>query len=603
MILHCTLPYRQDIPNPALGYLKGFLQSKGIPVKNVYWNLVLARTVMDFHRNVERYSTETGLTSFDAITLFLCKHLLSENREPAKTTLDVIFASVFKKEEIQEMVASMKTEIDQYILQNSLHEAPLAGFTLKTYQWPMSYYLTKRLKEMNPDIRIVMGGIADESQAAAFMRIFDQADFAIWGEGEYPLYSLHKALEEDTALEKVPNLIYREDGTLNATRAPVDYPPLDSYPFADHSDYFHVKKKFAPLGKSPMVPIWGSRACPWNRCKFCALNENYTYRTRSPENIVQEIEFQSKKYHVDEFFFMDTDVAGTKKRFVRLLDLLMQSIRERRRPYRLYGEISPLFIDAETAPSIKRAGFVMLQVGFEAVTDRLLEKMRKRHGFIYNIRLLKLGTRHDLPLVSLNIIRGTPPETENDILESRINLRLLRFYLQKYYLEPVTFVLYRGSPFYEEMSENERKEWRKDSLWEEAASFDIVPESERFQFFGFITEEFTHFYTWESFENALKFYRERPCSYEWREGPDGSTIEETGIKPYKYTLNRDETDLLVFCDSIRTFSEVQKEFPHMSEETLYKTMDNLREEGFLYFDKKKRILSIVDATQRKLPPS
>ena len=48
MILHCTPPYEQYTPNPALGYLKGFLQSQGVEVTNIYWNVILARRIFKF---------------------------------------------------------------------------------------------------------------------------------------------------------------------------------------------------------------------------------------------------------------------------------------------------------------------------------------------------------------------------------------------------------------------------------------------------------------------------------------------------------------------------------------------------------------------------
>jgi hypothetical protein len=32
---------------------------------------------------------------------------------------------------------------------------------------------------MNPDIKILIGGLSSESQAYAFMRVFTQADYAI----------------------------------------------------------------------------------------------------------------------------------------------------------------------------------------------------------------------------------------------------------------------------------------------------------------------------------------------------------------------------------------------------------------------------------------
>ena len=598
MILHCTPPYRHDIPNAPLGYLKGFLETKGVPVQNVYWNLVLAEKLSKFVTISRHYSH----FYIESTVVYICRHLLnrgSYSDNSLSTTYDQLFSSVFTREEISEMVASIEDDITHYVQQNNLHEATLSGFTLKTYQWPVSYYIINRLKEMNPDTHIVMGGIADEDQARVYMKIFDKADFAVWGEGEYPLYYLHEALVENTSLDEVPNLVYRDGPMINATRENNEYPPLDSYPFADHTDYFRAKKKFTPLNKFILIPIWGSRSCPWNKCKFCSLNENYQYRVRSPENVVGEVEFQSKKHHIDEFYFMDTDVAGNKKRFIKLLNLLMQSIKERRRPYKLQGEVSPVFLDAETAPYIRRAGFVVLQAGFEAVTDGLLQKMMKRHGFVHNIQVLKLGTRYNMPLAGLNIIRGIPPETEEDILQSRSNLRLLRFFVKKFYLEPIIFVLFKGSPFYEEMPEDEREEWKKDILWEEAVPLNLVPEPERFQFTGFIQEKFTHSYTWNSFENLLKFYRERDYSYEWIEGPDGSFVEEKGARPRKYMLSRDETDVLVFCDSIRKFSEVKEEFPRISEDALCRIMENLKNCGVLYHDESGRIISVLDATKKQ----
>ena len=599
MILHCTPPYQHEIPNAALGYLKGFLEAKGVPVQNVYWNLVLAEGLSKFYTIFGDYSRNYATS----IVFYICRHLLNERSHSdalSQTPFDLFFSSVFTREEISEMVASIEDDINQYIQQNNLHEAPLSGFTLKTYQWPVSYYIINKLKEMNPDTRIVIGGLFNEDQARVYMKIFNKADFAIWGEGEYPLYYLSRAVEEGAALTRVPQLAYRDDGKVIATHARDEQcHDLDAYPFADHTDYFRAKKKFAPFDKSTMIPIWGSRACPWNKCKFCVINEEYAYRVRSPENVVEEVEFQSKKYNVHTFFFVDSDVAGNKKRFEKLLNLLMQSIRERRRPYRLYTEISPIFIDAETAPYIRRAGFIRMQIGFEAVTDGLLQKMMKRHGFIHNIQALKLGVQHNLPLAGLNIIRGIPPETRKDVTESRENLKLLRFFLHRYNLEPAILMLYKGSPFYDEIPEGEKEEWIEDPFWEEAAPIDIVPASDRFEFFGFCRDRFTHHQLWESFENLLNFYSQLEFLYEWTEGPDGSFIEEKGVKPCKHALSRDETDVLVFCDSMRRFSEVKKEFAHISEDDLCKILENLKNHRFLYCDEKERILSVLDVAKKQ----
>jgi radical SAM superfamily enzyme YgiQ (UPF0313 family) len=463
----------------------------------------------------------------------------------------------------------------------------------------MSYYLISRLKEMNPDTTIVLGGIYNEYQARTFMRIFNLADCAIYGEGEYPLVHLVKALEEGTYITEVPNLVYRDNSSIVSTHAPLECPPLDTYPFADHSDYFKAMKKVDPFNKSVLIPIWGSRACNWNKCRFCALNEGYTYRARSPENIVAEMEYQSKKYGVNNFQFTDSDIAGNKNRFITLLHLIMQSIRERRKPYRICAEISTSFVDHDTAIYMKRAGFSEVQIGFEAVTDSLLEKMQKKQKVVHNIQALKAADQCSMPLYSLNIIRGIPTETAADVTESCTNLKFLRFFLCKYRLDPTILLLLKGSLFYSEMSEASRKEWNEGLLWKEIVPLGLIPEADRFEFFNFYKERFEHYHLWDTFEQLLRFYGEQEYTYEWVDTLKGSSIEEKGRRTRTYVLDRDETNLLLFCDSTRKFSEIQKEFSHMSKDEIHGMLDTLKESGFLYYDKKGNAISILEAARKK----
>lgn len=599
MILHCTLPYRQNIPNPALGYLKGFLKMKGIHVQNIYWNLVLARTVLDMHRNLEKYTRDEGLSSIPAISLFVSKHLLTDY-EIRKTTLDLLFSSIFQEREILNFVTSVKKQIDQYIQQNNLHKEPLSGFTLKTYQWPMSHYIIQRLKALNPETNIIIGGITNKEQALQFMKVFNLADFAVWGEGEYPLFHLVKALEEGNPLDEVPNLVYRDGNEIRFTSQNAEHSDLDSYPFADHSDFFAAFERYISMQMPILIPIWGSRSCPWNKCKFCVLNEEYTYRTRSPENIVAEIEYQVKRHNVDNFIFVDTELPGNKRRFKTLLNLLVKSSERRKRPYYFFAEISPVFIDSETAHLMQLAFFSSIQIGFEAMTDSLLKKMEKRHRFAHNIQALKLGNQYNLKMDGLNIIREIPTETTEDVIESCINLKFLRFLLSKYPLSPIYLMLCKGSPFYDEGTEEERKSWNSDLFWEEIAPTNLVSAPDRFELFSFSIDSPAHCQEWGIFDRVMTSYTQQNRSYTWTEYPDGSYVEERGPKILRYTFDREETDNLIFCDVIRNISELKTKFPHLSEEKLFGILSSLKEAGFLYFDTEcTTIISILEASRRK----
>jgi radical SAM superfamily enzyme YgiQ (UPF0313 family) len=508
----------------------------------------------------------------------------------------MFFASLLTREERATLITSVSTKIDHYIKENNLHTSSCAGFTMKSQQWLMSAYIISRLKEMNPDITIVIGGIVNESQARAFMKGFHLADYAIWGEGEYPLYYLAEALE-DHHFETVPNMVYRDNGSLCSTHQSSEYPDLNSYPFADHTDYFDTLYRVIPGSLRVQIPVWGSRSCPWNKCKFCVDNEEYPYRTRSPENIVEEIMYQSKKYTVDTFTFVDSELPGNKKRFKRLLQLLTQLSAARNEPYHFFGEVSPVFIDDETAQYMRLASFISIQLGFEALTDILLEKMRKRQKFAHNIQALKLGNQYNLRMGGLNILQEIPTETAEDIQESCQNVKFVRFLLNTFTLNPRPFVLYKGSAFYDEIPEPERESWNYDDFWIEIAPTGVVPESERFEFFGFIKER-SHSMAWDDFEMVLKVYTQQNCSYTWIEYPGGSFIEEKGFKTYRYVLDRDETDILIYCNSVKTLSEVKSKFSHISEENLVTILHTLKEAGLLYYEEGSHtLIAVVEASQ------
>ena len=603
--LNCTPPYRYYIPNPALGYLKGFLEAREIVVKNVYWNVILAEHFLKFREGLEKFTQNSNLQHILPI-VYLSKKLIKDSYD-RKTPLDLFYESIYSEEEISDKVQSLKDTIDCYI-KNDLSTCSLAGFTLKTHQWLMSSFIMKRLKELNPSTTIVVGGIATQEKAVKFMQIFSEADCAIYGEGEYPLFYLVKAIEESIHMKDVPNIVYRKGNKIDTTDPIQECPPLDEYPFADHSDYFDFldKSQFFPFtyqdtnsDQSPvMIPVWGSRSCPWNKCKFCVLNENSLYRARSPENIVEEIEYQSSRYNVDSFIFVDTELPGNAKRFEKLLKLLMKSVANRGKKYHFVAELSPIFINNETAKYMEGVSFDEIQIGFEAMTDSLLKKMEKRQKFAHNIQALKLGTKYNLTMGGLNIIRGIPTETDEDIVESCSNVKFLRFLLNNHSLTPDFLQLDKGAPFYDDVLEKEREKWDRNPFWTEIRPSNLIPESDRFNFFGFAHSVQNPL--WNSFESLLKFYSGR-YSYEWIEYPEGSFIEEKGLHTYRYTLNREETDLLIFCNTIKTLSEVKKRFPHISEDIICKILEDLKGGGILYFAEDfHEIISVVEADKRKI---
>ena len=596
--LHCNLPFTELMPNPALGYLKGFIE-KDCDVRAIYWNLLLSRMgYKDILKKTSALLGQEGPSGAGSVSTYLseglfmaylCRYLYSNDVDPVPL-FDKIAGINTPPHKLKDLIQGIKEFIDEYIRREELFSVDAAGFTMKTDQWLLNYYILLRLKHRNPSIKTIIGGLRNVSSALEFMRTFKEADFAIYGEGEIPLLRLAKSFDDPSAFNTIPNLLYRKDDEIlsNPPLPPEALGDINQYPFADHTDYFKTVKecKLDSLIPSCCIPIWGVRSCSWNRCKFCVLNEELPYRERTPENIVSEIEYQSRKHGIDRIQFVDTDI-GRKSRdeFDKLLELLIESSVRCGRPYHMYGDISPLRLDGRSIEAMRKIKFETVQVGFEASSNSLLRKMRKKHSFAHNIQALKLGEEHHFDMVGLNIIQGIPSETEGDVVESILNLKFLRFFLRTYHLRPCRLTLYKGAPFFDEMPEEQMGNWDQNILGQEARYLDFLSAADKYEF-GFLRNGRPNDLLWDTFVRLLGYYQSNECSYEWFKYPNGSSIIEEKFSDGEkiYNLDPTDTEILIFCDEVKKLSKLKSHFKDLEGEELGRTISSLKEVGLLYFD-------------------
>jgi len=594
--LHCNLPYDAYIPNAPAGYLKGFLSNHtNFQIKNIYWNLLPINIAQQLRQLTLQLQNTLGIYSKIFGPLFLSKYLYEKNpkhlsNSPIAAVLDSPFFTYF---DVKKISLDFKKYIDDNIEKMALYNIDIAGFTMKLNQFLLNYYIIRQLKLKNPDIKIVIGGIRSIEKGLEFMRIFHEVDFAIWGEGEIPFMKLSKHIDDSTAYKEIPNLIYRENNETASTYSinPTELPDIDSYPFADHSDYFNVlENNNIILEYPPRIPIWGTRSCSWNKCRFCVFSADINYRERSPENIVNEIEYQSNKHNIDHFQFCDNDIGRSRREtFDKLLDLLVESRIKNKTPYHIQAELSTIRIDRDSLKKIKQIGDVKIQIGFEALTDSLLTKMMKKQDFAYNIQTLKFCQEENFPLIALNIIRGIPTETEEDVIESIYNLKFIRFFIYNYNLYPSLLTLYKGSHYYNEISKEEREsKWNYNHIWSEIDSILSVESPSKYEFIGF-NRDLIHSSLWQIFESMLKQYMNNRFYYKWYVNNDGSsTIEEKCDTLFDeeiaYILNPIETEILMFCDTVKIYSEIKNHFSNLNESELQKILDQLKNSGLLYFN-------------------
>jgi len=92
-------------------------------------------------------------------------------------------------------------------------------------------------------------------------------------------------------------------------------------------------------------------------------------------------------------------------------------------------------------------------------------------------------------------------------------------------------VLFKGSPFYSELSNREIKEaWNKSYEWLEVKDLDLFSSADKYEFFGFVRKNLVNSSLWNIFGICLKLYQSDGFRYNWFEYSDGSSLIKEGEK-------------------------------------------------------------------------
>ncbi len=251
----------------------------------------------------------------------------------------------------------------------------IVGVTSTTENRFQSFELVKRAKKICPQALTVMGGPHASMAAEDALIHIPELDVVVRGEGEDTTLDLCRALErrrEINGISHVSGISYRLNGRVvtNPPRSPIFN--LDGLPFpAFHLipfEKYNFQVEIPGRGFLPAVNIMTSRGCPFN-CNFCAtpINWGRAVRTRSPGNVVQEIEQHIKNYGIRVVHFYDDTFNLSHRRMDELSNLIL----ERKLPIFWQCEIR---MDLMTKPQLarmKEAGLFYVSFGVEAGSERV----------------------------------------------------------------------------------------------------------------------------------------------------------------------------------------------------------------------------------------
>jgi len=150
------------------------------------------------------------------------------------------------------------------------------------------------------------------------------------------------------------------------------------------------------------------------------------WRARSPENVVNEIEFLYDKYDHRHYSFMDDNITLDKKRAIKICDLILK--RNLDIQFETPNGLSINTLSAEVLDALVSAGMVRTNLAIESGCDFIRNKiMRKNLPREKILEVAKLIKRYKNLKVSAFFIMGMPEDTEDTLRETYDLIQQLNF--------------------------------------------------------------------------------------------------------------------------------------------------------------------------------
>lgn len=308
---------------------------------------------------------------------------------------------------------SVETDIAGRIREDAAW-ADVMGVSMTTFQIQYALRDIALAKEVNPDIVVVAGGVHPTLMPEETVNHPD-IDFVITHEGEEPLQELVDALALGLFPDAIPNLVYQKDGVVvkNPRRPFLD---MNRLPGMDWDLLQNVTLE--AMRKRRTGVLLAGKGCDY-QCTFCfnPVARN-TFRARSAQNIIKEIDVLRHRYGVTDIYFRDENFLYRKERALEVAGHLVS--RAHGITWSALSRVNflgPGAINDQDMALLVKSGLRKLKFGAESGDQHMLNELRKgiRVDQIYSAA--EMCRRHGVK-GSFSFMTGLPGETWNQYMKT-----------------------------------------------------------------------------------------------------------------------------------------------------------------------------------------
>jgi radical SAM superfamily enzyme YgiQ (UPF0313 family) len=288
----------------------------------------------------------------------------------------------------------------------------IVGFSVSVNNVKNSLKSATDVKKMNPTAQVVFGGPFATAYPEALIKN-EHVDAVVVGEGEETFFEYVGGAEKS----RIQGLYSKENGSIQFAGARAWNQDLNSLPFPAIHRLDLTRYNVLSAQRSPTSSIITSRGCPY-QCAFCFHNMGHEWRERSPENVVDEIEWQVNKLGVREISIADDNFSFNRARAAKIFDEILK--RNIKVSFNFGVGVRADRLDRELLGKAYAAGVWLLTIAPETGSAKTLKKLNKQFKLEDFKKILRTAKEIGMA-TDIFLMVGFPWETDED---TRATLKL-----------------------------------------------------------------------------------------------------------------------------------------------------------------------------------
>ncbi|MBF0557340.1 MAG: B12-binding domain-containing radical SAM protein [Nitrospirae bacterium] len=289
----------------------------------------------------------------------------------------------------------------------------VVGISVLSVEWRLSVALLDIVKEFNPEILTVVGGIhtfADPEGTVGEKSV----DIICIGEGELAFVELLNRIDNNKDFEKTDGFWVKKNGVLHKNITGQVVFDLNALPFLDY-DFYDDRLMYRIYDGKVYRSGDGvvTRGCP-GKCSYCLYQtmslfnkDNSKLRRYDVDRLIDELVHLKKRYSLNFFRFQDATFLSLSSQYLK--ELSVRYAKEVALPFVV--DVSPQSVTHEKARALADMGCVSVSVGVETGNEKMRFEMCNKP--VRNSTILKafeILNAHGLRTVSF-LLMGFPNET------------------------------------------------------------------------------------------------------------------------------------------------------------------------------------------------